>query len=70
MEAEALPVIDGLGLVRDDPPLLPAPAPAVSFSGRVGGLDVHVVCNGKTERGRTERERERYERERKRAVVK
>ena len=51
MEAEALPVIDGLGLVRDDPPLLPAPAPAVSFSGRVGGLDVHVVCNGEQREG-------------------
>ena len=44
-----MPVIDGLGLVRDEPPLLPAPAPAVSFSGRVGGLDVHVVCNGERE---------------------
>lgn len=47
MEAEALPVIDGLGLTRDAPPLLPPPAPAVSFSGRVGCVDVHVVCNGK-----------------------
>lgn len=49
MEAEALPVIEGLGLTRDDPPLLPPPAPAVSFSGRVGCVDVHVVCNGAIE---------------------
>ena len=36
MEAEALPVIDGLGLTRDDPPAVPPPAPCVSFSGAVG----------------------------------
>lgn len=35
MEAEALPVISGLGLKRDSPPSLPPPAPATTFSGRV-----------------------------------
>lgn len=61
MEAEALPVISGLGLKRDSPPSLPPPAPATTFSGRVsssGGdkgasspssssVEVSVVCSGK-----------------------
>lgn len=41
-----MPVIAGLGLTRDDPPAVPPPAPCVSFSGTVGGVAVHVVCNG------------------------
>lgn len=55
MEAEALPVISGLGLKRDSPPLLPPPAPATTFSGKVrsrgsesrDGVEVNVVCSGK-----------------------
>jgi 5'-methylthioadenosine nucleosidase len=56
MEAEALPVIAGLGLARDDPPAIPPPAPALSWSGTVKGtaagsenhaLAVTVVCPGK-----------------------
>lgn len=59
MEAEALPIISGLGLTRDAPPLLPPPAPATTFSGKIrkgkegdggGGsseISVHVVCSGK-----------------------
>ena len=59
MEAEARPVIAGLGLVQDDPPAIPPPAPALSWSGTVKGtattgeggvtpsLRVTVVCPGK-----------------------
>lgn len=59
MEAEALPIISGLGLTRDAPPLLPPPAPATTFSGTIRGekgepsssssneISVHVVCSGK-----------------------
>lgn len=54
MEAEALPVISGLGLKRDAPPSLPPPAPATTFSGRVvssdksgSSVEVSVVCSGK-----------------------
>ena len=60
MEAEALPVISGLGLKRDSPPSLPPPAPATTFSGRVSSsssddkgnsspssVEVSVVCSGK-----------------------
>lgn len=37
MEAEARPVIAGLGLNQDDPPAIPPPAPALSWSGSVSG---------------------------------
>jgi len=54
MEAEALPIISGLGLKRDAPPLLPPPAPATTFSGKIRKnkgdapeISVHVVCSGK-----------------------
>ena len=61
MEAEARPVIAGLGLVQDDPPAIPPPAPALSWSGTVRasgeaaadasssspGIRVTVVCPGK-----------------------
>ena len=60
MEAEALPIISGLGLRRDSPPSLPPPAPATTFSGRVvassssssdktasSSVEVNVVCSGK-----------------------
>ena len=55
MEAEARPVIAGLGLAPNDPPLIPPPAPALSWSGKVKGtgdnatqtLAVSVVCPGK-----------------------
>ena len=47
MEAEAKPLIEGLGLKRDEPSLIPPPAPAVTFSGSKGGAKIHVVCNGR-----------------------
>lgn len=56
MEAEALPVIQGLGLTRDEPSVIPPPAPAVSWSGKrlyetegvgLSPLTITVVCPGK-----------------------
>jgi DNA-directed RNA polymerase subunit H (RpoH/RPB5) len=46
MEAEAQPLLDRLGLEKDDPPVIAQPAPAVSYSGKALGLDLHIVCNG------------------------
>jgi DNA-directed RNA polymerase subunit H (RpoH/RPB5) len=46
MEAEAQPLLERLGLEKDDPPQIAAPAPAVSYSGKALGLELHVVCNG------------------------
>lgn len=47
MEAEAQPLLERLGLEKDDPPPIASPAPAVSYSGTALGLDLHIVCNGK-----------------------
>lgn len=47
MDAEAQPLVQKLGLLRDDPPKLMQPSPAVTYSGKVGDLEVHVVWNGK-----------------------
>ena len=46
MEAEAQPLLAALGLGRDEPPGIAAPAPAVTFSGSAFGLELHIVCNG------------------------
>ena len=46
MEAEAQPLVDRLGLNRDEPSRIAPPAPCVTFSGPCYGLDVHLVCNG------------------------
>lgn len=46
MEAEAQPLLERLGLEKDNPPPIAAPAPAVSYSGKALGLDLHIVCNG------------------------
>ena len=46
MEAEAQPLLERLGLEKDDPPPIASPAPAVSYSGTALGLDLHIVCNG------------------------
>ena len=48
MEAEAQPLLERLGLEKDDPPPIAAPAPAVSYSGTALGLDLHIVCNGES----------------------
>lgn len=50
MEAEAQPLIQKLGLVLDDPPVLLQPAPCISYSGKVGALKVHLVWNGRCEK--------------------
>lgn len=50
MEAEAQPLLERLGLQKDDPPPIAAPAPALSFSGKALGLDLHIVCNGEAAR--------------------
>jgi len=46
MEAEALPMVKSLKLVKDDPPVIPPPAPCVSYSGTDWGLEIHLVCFG------------------------
>lgn len=46
MEAEAQPLIDDLNLRKDEPSLIPAPAPIVTFSGEFKGAKIHVACNG------------------------
>lgn len=46
MEAEAEPLLKALGLEKDEPPGISAPAPCVTFSGKAFGLDLHIVCNG------------------------
>lgn len=47
MEAEALPIIDKLGLVKDDPCVVSTPTTMATFSGSVGALRVHLAHNGK-----------------------
>ena len=46
MEAEGLPLVESLGLQRDEPSKIAPPAPCVTFSGSRFGLDIHLVCNG------------------------
>ena len=42
-----MPIVEVLGLKKDDPPVIAPPAPAQSFSGATAkGMSVHVVCNG------------------------
>ena len=50
MEAEAMPMVEALGLKADNPAVIPPPAPCHSFSGRHAGADVHVVCFGELSR--------------------
>lgn len=47
MEAEALPMVKSLNLVKDDPPVIAPPAPCISYSGSDWGMKVHLVCFGK-----------------------
>ncbi|KAK9839240.1 hypothetical protein WJX81_003627 [Elliptochloris bilobata] len=47
MEAEGLPLVESLGLRRDEPSRIAPPAPCVTFSGSRHGIDIHLVCNGK-----------------------
>lgn len=44
MTAEALPMIERLGLQQDD--VFASPAPALSWSGEQFGLQIHLVQNG------------------------
>ena len=46
MEAEAAPLILGLGLYKDEPQRIAPPAPCVSYSGQCHGATITVVCNG------------------------
>ena len=46
MEAEALPLVNILGLKEDIPPRIAPPAPAVSYSGTKFGITIHLVRNG------------------------
>ena len=46
MEAEAMPLVNILGLKEDVPPRIAPPAPAVSYSGSKYGATIHVVRNG------------------------
>ena len=46
MEAEALPLVNILGLKEDVPPRIAPPAPAVSYTGSKFGATIHVVRNG------------------------
>jgi 5'-methylthioadenosine nucleosidase len=47
MEAEAMPMIERLGLKKDDPPVIAPPAPCISYSGTDWGMKIHLVCFGK-----------------------
>eukprot|EP00798_Chlamydomonas_sp_ICE-L_P020726 gene20726-27541_t len=47
MEAEAMPFINHMALKMDEPAVIAAPAPCVTFSGQASGMDLHVVWNGK-----------------------
>lgn len=47
MEAEAAPMVDSLGLKRDEPAAIPPPAPCVTYSGQLHGSQVHLVTFGK-----------------------
>ncbi|GIL43614.1 hypothetical protein Vafri_1271 [Volvox africanus] len=49
MQAEAQPLIEMLGLEKDEPPKIVGPAPCVTFSSHHEDLDIHVVWNGKDE---------------------
>ena len=46
MEAEAAPLIEHLGLTKDDPQPIAPPAPCKSYSGEKFGMTVHIVING------------------------
>ena len=39
-------MVKSLKLVKDDPPVIPPPAPCVSYSGTDWGLEIHLVCFG------------------------
>jgi len=47
MEAEALPMVKSLNLVKDNPPAIAPPAPCVTYSGTDWGVKIHLVCFGK-----------------------
>jgi len=47
MEAEAAPFVQHMQLTKDEPSLLGAPLPAISYSGAHGATKIVVVCNGK-----------------------
>ncbi|GMH36629.1 hypothetical protein BSKO_04502 [Bryopsis sp. KO-2023] len=47
MEAEAAPIIEALGLKKDDPSRINGPAPCEAFSGTFAGVSVTIVHNGK-----------------------
>ena len=44
MTAEALPMVERLGLQQDA--VFPSPAPCLSWSGKQFGLQIHLVQNG------------------------
>ena len=44
MTAEALPMVERLGLQQDD--VFASPAPCLSWSGEQFGLQIHLVQNG------------------------
>lgn len=46
MEAEASPLVKSLNLKLDDPPVIPPPAPCLSYSGEDYGATIHLVCFG------------------------
>lgn len=47
MEAEAMPMVKTLNLLRDTPPAIAPPAPCHTFSGQDWGMNIHLVCFGK-----------------------
>ena len=47
MEAEAMPLVEHLGLKKAETSPFVGPIPAVVFSGKVGEATVHVITNGK-----------------------
>merc|ERR1711976_893187 len=46
MEAEAAPLVEAIGLTKDEPSRIAPPSTCITFSGNHNGLEVHVVCNG------------------------
>eukprot|EP00193_Tetraselmis_chui_P013498 CAMPEP_0177789684 /NCGR_PEP_ID=MMETSP0491_2-20121128/22908_1 /TAXON_ID=63592 /ORGANISM="Tetraselmis chuii, Strain PLY429" /LENGTH=250 /DNA_ID=CAMNT_0019311619 /DNA_START=1 /DNA_END=753 /DNA_ORIENTATION=- len=46
MGAEAAPIVERLGLKKDEPSRIAPPATCTTFSGTSGGLNIHIVCNG------------------------
>jgi 5'-methylthioadenosine nucleosidase len=48
MEAEAMPLVEHLGLKKVEPSPFAGPLPAVCYSGAVNGAAVHVCTNGKS----------------------